>query len=382
MVESFQFDVYKDELGDILFPGPSMLSREEAVFYHFLGRHFYTGEGSVVDAGCWLGSSSFYIAKGIEQGNLMGNRGKILSFDLFLWENSHHLTKESKKLNLQDGDNFRELTKGYLSSIKVQHEVNQIDYSIQPDLLSYYSEDKPVEVLLIDAGKSPDLLLNILEGYLPFAIEDRTLVFFQDYRDYFCWFTPAIVEMLRDVLRPAKFLSAGGAAFIVKDINRVSYCIAQAREAFKSNEAEVFRSYDQATNAMKQANPHAFFQMKANRVALSLHFCGVTEAYFGPASQRRISIDDTETSKGLLRYIRQLDREWSFKVIDTPLENAYRRVIHGINGHKDLTIPWRSISYYRRRVMNPSYWRRALVNAAKRRGWIYELLKDLRKRFA
>jgi len=64
------------------YAGPSMLSYQEMIFYAWIGEHYCKGEGCIVDAGCWLGSSSYYIAQGVKRSSYSP---QILCHDHFCW---------------------------------------------------------------------------------------------------------------------------------------------------------------------------------------------------------------------------------------------------------------------------------------------------------
>lgn len=365
-VKDFNFKKARKELGGILFPGPSMLSKEEAVFYFFIGKHIFTSSGNIVDAGCWLGSSTYYLAKGLEESGSYSASNKIISCDLFKWDDLYNNLIEPNTLEVAAGNNFMHLTESYLDKVKIPHKIYAIDYSISPKEFKYYTYKDPIEILLVDAGKTPDLLFNILEGYLPHAVENKTLVFFQDYRDYFCWFTPVVVQMLSEVLEPRLYLDTGGACFVVKNTQNIKQVIEAARYNFMNDAKSVEAHYDSELNAVKKLNLNAYYQLLANRVGMILHFNKVTEVYFGPSELKVEKIENGEVKKDLYDFINRMDNEWPVMIKDWSLQNAFRRVSHACTGHKDLVISFETFNYFKRRLFNPKYLKVKLVRGMKK----------------
>jgi hypothetical protein len=333
------------------YSGPSMLTDEEKAFYYLLGSKLLTLEGVVVDAGCWLGSSSFYIGKGIECNSRFSGDQIIYTCDIFRWDKNHDLQIKNHSVLLANNDDFQFLTIKYLESLKLKVITKKIDYSISAKTIIYHTGE-PIEALMVDAGKTPELLFNILEGYLPYCIENKTIIFFQEYRDYWCWFIPPIVNFLENIMEPVIHLKNGGSGFCFRNKEQAMKLLQAAREMFMES-TQLEKYYDKAIVRVGKAHKEAYFQMKANRIALSLHNKKVTEAYYG--SENRIEQINTEYEKVLLAYIKQLDSVWPTSLIDSSLQNAYRRVRHAANGKKDLTLNFKSIHFFKRRIFNPIY---------------------------
>ena len=333
------------------YPGPSMLSSEEKAFYYLLGSTLLTLEGAVVDAGCWLGSSSFYLGKGIEQNKKFNGSQVIYAYDIFRWDKNHDQQIKKHLVSIKENDDFHFLTDKFLETLKLRVVTRQIDYSISPSKIQYHSGE-PIEALIVDAGKTPKLLFNILEGYLPYCIEDKAVIFFQDYRDYFCWFIPPVVSFLNDILEPMIYLDNGGAGFRFRNKQEAKKLLDDAREMFKDGTA-LEKYYDKAIAKVGEKYQETFYQIKANKVAVFLHLQRVTEAYYG--HEQGVEKIDAKFEPALLAYVKDLDSSWPVRVIDTPLQNAYRRVRHAVTGKKDLTLNFKPYYYYKRRILNPIY---------------------------
>src|SRR5688572_21737641 len=64
-----------------IFKVPGMLNRQEQHMLHYLARHYFSGEGAIVDLGACLGRSTISLATGLRARNV--KRPVLHSFDLF-----------------------------------------------------------------------------------------------------------------------------------------------------------------------------------------------------------------------------------------------------------------------------------------------------------
>lgn len=333
------------------YAGPSMLSGEEKAFYYFLGSKCLTLDGVVVDAGCWLGSSSYYLGKGIEANLRYNGSQTIYACDIYRWDKTHDLQIKNHPIALNENDDFQFLTKKFLESVNLNVQTKKIDYSISPQSVSYHGGE-PIEALMIDAGKTPDLLFNILRGYLPHCIENKTIIFFQDYRDYWCWFIPPIVQFMEETMEPVIFLQSGGAGFRFRNKSKALQLIDEAEKMFEEG-TSISKYYEQVIIRIGSSNLSASYQVKANKVGLFLHLLKATEVYFG--HENPVNKIDSQNENELMKYLRELDHAWPAAVLDGSLQNAYRRIRHAVTGKKDLSLVFKSPYYYKRRILNPLY---------------------------
>ena len=334
------------------YSGPSMLTADEKAFYYFLGSTVLNFDGVIVDAGCWLGSSSFYLGMGIQQSSKFTGAEIIYACDIFRWDKNHDQQIKKHSISLKENDDFQFLTNKFLESLKVKVITKKVDYSISPTETQYHTGE-PIEALMVDAGKTPELFFNILEGYLPYCIEDKSFIFFQDYRDYFCWFIPPVVSFLDDILEPVVYLKNGGAGFRFRNKRRVLERLKEAKVMFM-NDALLEKYYDKATDQIGSKHPEVFYQLNANKVALFLHQNHVTEAYF-KSSENMHSVSIKNENVELFKYLKRIDSSWPVRIHDSSVQNAYRRILHGVTGKKDLKLTYISIHSIKRRVLNPIY---------------------------
>ena len=157
------FKIVVQEIGNLgrISKVPSLLSFRDALFYQWLGKKYYTGQGEVLDVGCWLGSSTLHLYKGLSQNPHFNNR-KIFAFDWFKWDDNYNQFL-NLDTHLSSGDDFMDLTGEFLGGNKEHIELIKIDYS-RPPCNAYWPLKRPIEIFIVDAAKSPALLINILKG--------------------------------------------------------------------------------------------------------------------------------------------------------------------------------------------------------------------------
>ena len=171
----------------------SMLSINELALLYALSRHYYRGEGEIVDLGPLLGASSFALARGLYDSTALSEGAKsarIHSYDLF----------RSKGYEQFLSADFEPTPSGSLL-----HEFNRInrdllDYIVpsQGDLLSWSWDGRPVEILFIDVAKTWELNQHVLETFFPCLIPGKSIVVQQDYIHFNEYWIHIVMEMFRD----------------------------------------------------------------------------------------------------------------------------------------------------------------------------------------
>jgi hypothetical protein len=141
----------------------------------------YKGVGAVVDLGCWLGSTTIALARGLDRNPHPNVRNtRIHAYDRFIWEEWMEKMcpfPGSKLLRPGDSflDEFQRRTAEWAKRIHV----------CQCDLLRAEWNGGPIELLLIDAMKSWDLANAIVHIFFPKLILGRSLILHQDFKNYY-----------------------------------------------------------------------------------------------------------------------------------------------------------------------------------------------------
>jgi hypothetical protein len=163
---------------------PTMLSGEELQLLYWLTRDVYSGLGTVVDLGPFLGGSTCALAAGLRDNpGRFPRENAIHAFDHFLY-NDPWLDFYTRRTGetFRDGDSFlplyRRLTAAYGRYVNVH----------PGDLLEAEYAGGPVEILFIDIAKSWELNAAVLAKFFPHLITGRSVVVQQDYLNFYhCW---------------------------------------------------------------------------------------------------------------------------------------------------------------------------------------------------
>jgi SAM-dependent methyltransferase len=155
---------------------PTMLTPDELRLLHYLAEERYTGEGAIVDAGCFLGGSTLALADGLRR-NLWrrgaGEEKLIHTYDRFEiegWTIGHFFDKSA-----QAGESFKSIFDRNITPYASLVEVHPGDVRHWP------WERGPVEILFIDAAKHWTVCDWVTWQFFPRLIPGKSLVIQQDY---------------------------------------------------------------------------------------------------------------------------------------------------------------------------------------------------------
>lgn len=150
---------------------------ESALFYH-LTQSYFRGEGTVIDAGSFLGKSAFYLATGMRDNpNVDASSHRVHCFDLF--EVNHPSTIDYIRRTLgretRIGDSTMALFEQQVAPVRDLLEVHKGDF-----MNARWSSNE-IEILMIDIAKTPALNSKVMELFFANLIPGRSLVIHQDY---------------------------------------------------------------------------------------------------------------------------------------------------------------------------------------------------------
>jgi hypothetical protein len=154
-----------------------MTTDEELCFLENYARYSYTGEGQIVDLGCWLGATTLCLARGLADNAHRRHHLPIEAFDRFVWEDwmTPIATVLGVPKQFAPGNDFAEdvraLLRPYESLVRIRQE----------DLVERTTFSGPLEFLFIDAMKSWPLAEAIARAFFPRLIPNRSLVVQQDF---------------------------------------------------------------------------------------------------------------------------------------------------------------------------------------------------------
>jgi hypothetical protein len=156
-----------------------MVTDAELCLAETYARYSYTGEGKIVELGCWLGAITLALARGVSENPQRRVSRPIEAFDRFRWE--PWMTPVADLLGcpkVPDGESFFGHT---TANVKTYEHLIRLH---EQDLLAPHRFRDRIEFLFIDAMKSWELANAITQTYFPRLIAGRSLVVQQDFAHY------------------------------------------------------------------------------------------------------------------------------------------------------------------------------------------------------
>src|SRR5205814_9280033 len=138
--------------------------------------------GAIVDLGCFLGGTTIALADGLAL-NRRAHRQQIHAYDLFTWNEGYEAWAKETELagRFAPGESFLpeflKRTEQWRDSISVHKE----------DLREARWAGGPIELLYIDAMKSPKVAGAIALNFFPHLIPGKSYIAHQDFPHYVTW---------------------------------------------------------------------------------------------------------------------------------------------------------------------------------------------------
>jgi len=147
-------------------PVPSMMCPDELQFLHYMAAKQYTGAGAILDFGPRAGASTFCLASGL------GTTGHVFSYDMWHFFSQWQCFFPGQIL--QEGDDIFPHFERYVAPYR------QRITPCKGDLSKQRWSGEPIEMIFIDAAKSPQAMQHIVNEFFPHLIPGG-YVFHQDY---------------------------------------------------------------------------------------------------------------------------------------------------------------------------------------------------------
>lgn len=163
---------------------PSMITQEECRYYKWLGQ-FYSGLGSVVELGPWLGASTRSILSGlIENPNFEGKKLQI--YDDFIWRSSWMDAYVGECDRLQNHSNFQHMFEKNMQDFLGCVKINQARFAIYDGNESVepldWNDGERIELLFVDCGRTVEANQGWFDKLSPYLIPKKSLIVLQDWR--------------------------------------------------------------------------------------------------------------------------------------------------------------------------------------------------------
>lgn len=177
----------------------SMISATEQEYLYKLAQREYSGQGHIIDLGCWLCASTVAMAKGLaENPHSQAQPYKIHAYDLFIWEAwmERWATNTPFADRFKPGDSFLEACQERMSPWKDRVEFHP------GDLIQIGWKGEPIELLFIDAMKNWETANSIIHDFFPYLIPGRSIIVHQDYSHPYVYWIYLTMYRLREYFEP------------------------------------------------------------------------------------------------------------------------------------------------------------------------------------
>lgn len=152
---------------------PTMLARDEQLFYHWITAHWARGHGAIVDLGCFVGGSTARLAEGHRKAGF----GSVLhAYDRF----TASAGVKQRFLYAAGIARFGGTDTLALTARLLQPWRERIDLHPGPIEAQSWSGG-PIEVLVMDASKTTRTTDHMAAQFFPHLLAGRSLVVQQDY---------------------------------------------------------------------------------------------------------------------------------------------------------------------------------------------------------
>jgi hypothetical protein len=185
----------------------SMLSRDEKQFLYWLTKEYFTGNGEIVDGGCFVGGSTVSLATGLME-NWPEDTFRVHSYDIFLTD--PYMAQWYFRDRQPDGDRFRKIFDEQTLGVKTKLIVND------GDIMSFGWNDAPIEILFLDICKSWQVNDYCMRTFFPRLIPGQSLVIQQDFFHHAEGWIIAAMELLYDKFEYIAFVPGNSAVFRLK----------------------------------------------------------------------------------------------------------------------------------------------------------------------
>lgn len=189
---------------------------EQAYCEHF-AREIYTGRGAVVELGCWLGSLTSSLAKGLKDNERIDDsRRRVRVMDYFKWDVVMEDWVEGTPFanRVEAGGDFEELYREAIADI-----IDMVDIS-QADLSDRGWEGGPIEFILIDCMKRIEVASNVSRTFFPSLLPGASYIAHQDYLHFFHSWIHVLMYRLRDAIKPILTIP-GSSTIVFKSLRKI-----------------------------------------------------------------------------------------------------------------------------------------------------------------
>ena len=172
---------------------PAMTTEQELAYLESYASEIYSGDGEIVDLGCWLGATTVSLAKGLSRNpKSISSSRRIHAFDTFKWEAWMDGFVADPEISLQQEESFLPVFEKRVEPWSQFIEVHA------GDLCEIGWRSADIEFLFIDAMKSWQSANSIVKEFFTSLIVNKSFVVHQDFAHYYTPWIHLINYRFRD----------------------------------------------------------------------------------------------------------------------------------------------------------------------------------------
>jgi hypothetical protein len=170
----------------------SFINAAESAHFTSLVAQHYTGQGLIVDGGCFLGGSTLALCRGLPSSMLNLGEKRVIALDVFRIREKYieeRLLRSSHDVRM--GESFLAIFLNNLSQYLTLVEVRC------GDLLRVGRIEKAIEVCVVDIAKNSTLNAYIVRRWMPKLIPGLSLLVHQDfYSPFLPWIAVTMAHLM------------------------------------------------------------------------------------------------------------------------------------------------------------------------------------------
>jgi hypothetical protein len=253
-----------------------MTTRWEQAYFRRYAQKEYSGQGEIVDLGCWLGSSTVALAMGLEKNRKVHEHKKrIHAYDLFIWDSRWEKTYRNipwKTKKPKNGDTFVD---EYMEIISPWKHLIQV---YKGDLIKIgWNGKSAIEILHNDASKNWHLTNSILQNFYPSLIPGTSIVIEQDFAHYYTSWIHLIRYFFRDYFQPICHIPLSGSMIFryIKPIPEEFWQKGYDFASFSPNDLDLAFDY-----SLSLVSKPSYPDVLAAKVMLYIHLKDMDRAWY------------------------------------------------------------------------------------------------------
>jgi len=218
-----------------------MTVASERAFATWYTRCVYRGRGAIVELGTFLGAVTASLVRGLRARG--GHTTVVDTYDRFIADEfmADYLDALAEQGVIDRavpiGASFRPLFEAAMGELLNQCRVHDVDLEREPAEL-----EQPIELLFVDALKTPATARNVAGVFYPCLIPGRSLLVHQDFAHAFTWWIHVHQYRMRECFTPV-YLVPGSSSMVFR-VRRAPTAAEAARHASSDfDEAEVERAF-------------------------------------------------------------------------------------------------------------------------------------------